>query len=78
MLCVQVLSDMGAALDWFAGLYLRFGWKSAKLVMGPMWYMLVCLHPDTCKVVLRGGSFPFCHSLILVSKNAFLQIQSLI
>jgi hypothetical protein len=50
----KILSDMGAALDWFTGLYTRFGWKSAKLVMGPLWYMLVCLHPDTCKVVLKG------------------------
>ena len=52
---LQLLSDMGAALDWFTGLYLKYGWKSTKLVMGPMWYMLICLHPDTVKIVLRGG-----------------------
>ena len=59
-----MLSDMGAAMDWFHGLYLKNGWKSTKLVMAPMWYMLVCLHPDTAKVVLKGGLYTFAHSPI--------------
>lgn len=57
-----MLSDMGAALDWFHGLYLKNGWKSIKMVMGPMWYILVCLHPDTAKVILKGGRYSFPHS----------------
>ena len=51
-----MLSDMGAALDWFSGLQTKHGWKTTKLVMGPMWYQLVCLHPDAAKVALRSGA----------------------
>lgn len=46
-------------MDWFSELYIKFGWKTTKLVMAPFWYQLVCLHPDTVKVVLKGG-VPVC------------------
>ena len=69
----QILSDLGAALDWFTGLYTNHKWKSFKMVMGPFWYQLVCLHPDTVKVVLKSGILihPFPHSHILKSGTQF-------
>lgn len=51
-------------MDRFHGLHLEHGWKSTKMVMAPLWYMLVCLHPDTVKVVLKGGLYSFTHSPI--------------
>ena len=55
---VQLLNDMGpgGTLDWLSGLQTKHGWKTVKVVFGPMWYQLVCLHPDTAKVVLRSGT----------------------
>ena len=53
----QMLGDMGAALDWLSGLQTRHGWRTTKLVFGPMWYQLVCLHPEAAKVALRSGTY---------------------
>ena len=69
----QMLSDMGAVLDWFTEFYTRDKLKSVKAVMGPFLYQLVCLHPDTVKVVLKSGILihPFPHSHILKSGTQF-------
>ena len=61
----QMLKDVGAELDRMSGLCVSNGWKATKVVFGPFWYMLGCVHPDTVKVVLKGGVCLFTHSPIL-------------
>ena len=57
-----MLKDVGAELDRMTDLYINNGWKSSKVVFGPFWYMLGCVHPDTVKVILKGGVCLFSHA----------------
>ena len=64
----QMLKDMGAELDRMTDICVNNGWKATKSVLGPLYYMLSCVHPDTAKVVLKGGTCvgspipPFCRT----------------
>ena len=47
---------MGAALDWMTSLSRDpKNWKTARISYGPAFNQLVCLHPDSGRLVLRSG-----------------------
>ena len=60
----QMLRDRSTMVDWFTGLYAKHKWKSFKVVLGPFWYNLMCVHPDTVKVVLKSGIHPFLYRVV--------------
>ena len=58
------LQDMGKMLDLYCELVLKENWKVAKIKYGPGLYQLLCLHPDTARIILKSGTgIDFCNKI---------------
>ena len=50
-----MVKDMGKSLDWFLTLTVEKHWKTTRVVFGPGKSIMVGLHPDVLKVLLKAG-----------------------
>ena len=50
-----MVRDMGVALDWLCDLAVKNKWEVLKLNFGLGKSMLVGVHPDVMKVMLKSG-----------------------
>ena len=56
MIWRRLLSDMGKALDWLTGLAAERRWQVTRVNAGPGINFIVCLHPDTLRVITKSGT----------------------
>lgn len=51
----RMVADMGKVLDWFTEMAAEKKWKVMRVNLGPCKNLLVGLHPDALKVLLKSG-----------------------
>lgn len=50
-----MVKDMAAGIVKFTDLALTNRWKTIKICYGPMMNQLVCVHPETIRLIYRSG-----------------------
>ena len=60
-----MLTDMGAALDWFTRMASEEKWRVMRVNAGPGKDFFLGLHPDVLRVMMRSGQYSaqtLCHN----------------